>query len=102
VAFRLLDIVQYTFGVSVRDDATEVCSSIVTDPRAKNDGLGILLLKETEHGIEGERTADIRIEHKEPIWLPLENGITEVVETSSGAKSLVLAEILDLDVRELF
>jgi hypothetical protein len=25
-----------------------------------------------------------------------------VVETSSGAKSLVLAEILDLDVRELF
>jgi hypothetical protein len=88
--------------VCVGNDATEVGSSLITNAGAENHGLGILLDKEAEHLVEGKRAAHISVEDEEAFGPTLEDGITEVVQTTSGAESFVLAEILDGDRRELF
>lgn len=88
-------------GVSIGDDATKVGSRIIADPGAQNDSLSILLLKEFEHGLKWEGAAHVGIEHEEPIRPAFQDGISEVIEATSSAKSLVLPQILDLDLREL-
>jgi hypothetical protein len=49
--------------------------------------------------LERERTAHIGVQHEEAVWAALENGITEVIETTSGSQRLVLAEVLYADLR---
>jgi hypothetical protein len=97
----LLDVVKNTASVRVGDDATKVCGSLVAHTGSENDGLGILVVEELEHLFERERAADIGVENKEALGAALEDGITEVVETTSSSKSLVLAQVLDSDGGEL-
>lgn len=97
----LLDVVQHTAGVGVGDDAAEVGGSLVAHAGTEDDGLGILLDEEAQHLIEGEGAADIGVEDKEALRAALEDGIAEVVETTSGTERLVLAEVLDGDGGEL-
>ncbi|KAI6757428.1 hypothetical protein HG531_003253 [Fusarium graminearum] len=97
----LLDVVKNTACVRVGDDATKVCGSLVAHTGSENNGLGILVVEELEHLIERERAADIGVEDKEALGAALEDSITEVVETTSGSKSLVLAQVLDGDAGEL-
>lgn len=101
VAFGFLDVVENAFRVGVGHDAPKVGGGVVADSSAEDDGFGVLLLKELEHGLERERAADVRVQHEEAVWLALEDGVTEVVETAGGAKGLVFAEVLDLDLGEL-
>lgn len=91
MGFWLLHIVKYSFGMSIRDKATEVGGSIVADSGSKNDSLGILIIKELEHIIQGEGTADVGIEHEEAFRLAFQNSISEVVQTSSGAQCLIFS-----------
>jgi hypothetical protein len=98
---RLLDVVKNTACMRVGDDATKVCGSLVAHTGSENNGLGILVVEELEHLLERERAADIGVEDKEALGAALEDGITEVVKATSGSKSLVLAQILDGDTREL-
>lgn len=88
--------------MGVGDNAAEVCGSVVTDAGTKNDSLCILLLEELEHLTQREGAADIGIKDEETLRATLENGISEVVETSSGAEGLVFAEVLDAELGELY
>lgn len=97
----LLDVVEDTASVSIGDDATEVVGGFVAHSGAQDNSLGVLLNEELEHLVQRERAADIGIEHKEALGPALEDGISEVVQTASGAQSLVLAEVLDGDGGEL-
>lgn len=101
VGFGFLDVMQDTAGVGVGDDATEVGGGIVADTGAQDDGLGILLVEELQHIVEGERAADIGVEDEQALGAALENDVAEVVETASGAEGLVLAQVLDGDGGEL-
>lgn len=101
MALGLLHVMKNPFRVGVRNNATEVGGGIIGDAGTQDDGLGILLLEQLEHRLEGKRTADIRVEHKEPIRFALQDGISEVIEAPRRAQSLVLSQILDLDLREL-
>ena len=62
VRFGLLDVVQNTFRVRVRHDATEVCGGIVADPCTQDHGLGILLLEQLQHLPQREGAAHVRIQ----------------------------------------
>ena len=101
LAFRLLDVVKDSLGVGVRDNASEVCSGVRTDSGAKNDSLSVLLFEELEHLLKGKGAADIGVEDEEPLGSALEDGVSEVVEASSSAKSLVLSQIGDFELRKL-
>ena len=85
VALGLLDVVQNALGVGIADNATKVCGSFVRHAGSQNDGLGILLFKQTQHLAQREGAADIGVEDEEAIGAALEDGITEVVETTSRA-----------------
>jgi hypothetical protein len=82
-------------GVGVGDDAAKVCGSLVAHAGTEDNSLGVLVVEELEHLIERERAADVGVEDKQPLGTALEDGISEVVQTTSGTKSLVLAEVLD-------
>lgn len=100
VALGLLDVVKNSLGVCVGDDATEVSGRLVADSGAQNDRISVLFFEESEHGLEWEGAADVRVEDEEAVRLALENGISKVIETASRAEGLVLSQILDLDLRE--
>ena len=85
----------------IRDDATEVGGSILADTSTKNDSLGISFLEKSEHVEQWERAANISVQYEEALWATLEDGIAEVVETSSSTKRLVLTQVLDCDLWEL-
>jgi hypothetical protein len=51
--------------------------------------------------LQGERAAHVRVEHEEPVRAALQDGIAEVVQAAGGAQSLVLAQVGDLELREL-
>ena len=87
--------------MGIGDNATEVLRSLLADTCAENDSLSILIGEQLEHVIQRERAADIGIEHEEAVRAALEDSIAEVVETTSCAESLVLAEVLDCDAGEL-
>lgn len=97
----LLDIMQNTAGVRIGDNATEVCRRLVAHTCSEDDSLSILIVEKLEHLIKRERTANIGVENKETLGATLEDSIAEVVETASGSKCLILAEVLDSDGREL-
>lgn len=92
---------QDTFGVGIRDNAAEVGGGIVADSRAKDDCFGVLLFEKLQHLLEREGAADIGIEDKETFRPSFENGISEVIKTTSGAERLILAEVGDLELTEL-
>lgn len=98
VAFGLFDVVQNPLRVVVANNATEVCSGIVGDLGAQNDGFGVLLVEELQHLVERERAADVGVENEETLGLALEDGIAEMVQTTSGAEGLVFAQVLDGEV----
>lgn len=100
VALGLLDVVQDAAGVGIGDDATEVGGGVLGDAGAEDDGLGILVVEELGHLVQGERAADVGVEDEDALGTTLEDGITEVVETTGGAEGLILAEVLDGEVRE--
>jgi hypothetical protein len=97
----LLDVVKNATSVGVGDNASEVCGSLVAHTGSENDGLGILVVEELEHFVEGERAADIGVENEQALRSALEDGIAEVVQTAGCSKSLVLAEVLDGNGGEL-
>ena len=101
VALGLLDVVQHAFRVRVRHDAPEVRGRVVADPRAEDDGFGVLLLEELEHGLEREGAADVRVEDEEPVGAAFQDGIAEVVQTAGRAERPVLAQVGDLELGEL-
>ena len=97
----LLDVVQDTAGVGIADDAAEVAGSIVADAGTQDDGLGILLVEEPQHLVEGEGAADVRVEDENALGAALEDSIAEVVQAAGGAQRLVLAQVLDAQAGEL-
>ena len=99
--FGLLDVMEDSATVRIRDDATEVGGSIFADTSTENDGLGISFLEKSEHVEQWERAANISVQDEEALWATLEDSITEVVETSSSTKRLVLTQVLDCDLWEL-
>lgn len=101
VGFWLLDVVKDTARVRVGDDASEVGGSVLADAGTENDGLSIALLEELEHVHEWEGAADVGVQDEEALWLALQDGVAEVVETTCGSESLILAEILDSELWEL-
>lgn len=101
VRLGLLDIVKHSAGVGVGDDAAKVGGGVVADAGAEDDGLGVPLNEELEHLLQRERAADVGIEDKEALGAALEDGISEVVQTTSGAQRLVLAQISQVDAGEL-
>jgi hypothetical protein len=100
VALGLLDVVQNTARVRIGDNAAEVGGSILADPCAQNNSLGILLLGELKHLVEREAAADVGVQYKDALGAALEDRIAEVVEATCGAESLVFAEVFDRQVRE--
>lgn len=97
----LLDVVQNTLGVGIRDDATEVGGSLVANPGAQDNGLGVLLLGKLEHLVQREGAADVGIDDEEALRVALEDGIAEVVQAAGGAQGLVFPQVLELDVGEI-
>lgn len=95
VALGLLDVVQHALGVGVRDDASEVGGRLVGDSCAEHDGLGILVVEQTQHLLQREGRADVGVEDKQLLGSALEDDIAEVVETTGGTQRLVLAQVLD-------
>lgn len=91
VGLRLLDIVQNTLGVRIGHNATKVGRSLIADSRSQDNGLRILLLEQLQHLTEGERATHVGIEHEEALRFALKDGITEMVQTASGAQCLVLS-----------
>lgn len=100
VTLGLLDIVEDSSRVGITDDAAEVGGSVLTDSSAQNDGLGVSVVEELGHLVEGERAADVRVQDEDALGAALEDSIAEVVQTASGAQGLVLAEVLDGQVGE--
>jgi len=49
--------------------------------------------------LQGEGAADIGVENEETVRAALQDGVAEVVETTGRSKSLVLAQVLDGDLR---
>lgn len=93
--FGLFDVVQHAAGVCVGHDTSKVCGRIVRNPRSQNDSLRIPIPRQLQHLPERERTADIGIQHKQPLRSTFEDGVPKVVEAAGGAQGLVLAEVLD-------
>lgn len=100
VTLGLLDVVKNTASVGIGDDASEVAGGLIGDLGAENNGLGVLLNEELEHVDEREGAANIGVEDEKALGAALQNGVTEVVETTCSAKSLVLAEVLDGETGE--
>lgn len=95
VTLGLLDVMQDALRVVVANNASEVCSGVVGDLGTQNDGLGVLLVEELEHLIQGEGAAHVGVEDEQALGLALENGIAEMVETTGGTKGLVFSQVLD-------
>lgn len=55
----LLDVVEDTTSVRVGNDASKVGGGILADTGSQNDSLGILVLRQLEHLVQGETTANI-------------------------------------------
>lgn len=97
----LLDVVQNTLGMRIGDNATKVSGGVVANARTQNDGLGILLLEQTQHLAQRERAADVSVQHKQALRLALEDRITEVVETTGRTQRSVFPQVLDAELGEL-
>ena len=95
----LLDVVQDTLAVGVADDAAEVGRSIVGDAGSENHSFAVLLFEQAQHLFQREGTADIGIQDEEAIGVALEDSVAEVVEATGGSESLVLAQVLQGNVR---
>lgn len=54
LAFRLLDVVEDALGVGIGHDATEVAGRLGGNSGAQHDGLGVLVLEQPEHLVEGK------------------------------------------------
>lgn len=101
VRLGLLDVVKHAAGVGVGDDAAKVGGGVVADAGAEDDGLGVPLNEELEHLLQRERAADVGVEDEEALGAALEDGISEVVQSTSSAQRLVLAQISQVDAGEL-
>lgn len=88
--------------MAVRDNATEVASSILADSCTQDNGLSIFIFKELQHVVQWERTANICVENEEALRFAFENSIAKVVESSGSSQSLVFSKVYDLDLWELF
>lgn len=97
----LLDVVKHSAGVGVGDDAAKVGGGIVADAGAEDDGLCISLNEELEHLLQRERATDVGVEDKQALGAALEDGISEVIQTTGSAQRLVLAQISQVDAGEL-
>jgi hypothetical protein len=49
--------------------------------------------------LQGEGAADIGVKDEETVRAALQDGVAEMVETTSRSKSLVLAQVFDGDLR---
>ena len=101
VRLGLLDVVQHALGVGVRHDAAKVRGGVLAHARAEDDGLGVALLEELEHVVEGEGAAHVGVEDEEALGLALEDRIAEMVEAACRAERLVLAQVFDGQLGEL-
>lgn len=99
MAFRLLHIMQHSLAMRITDNAPKVGRRLVANSCAQNHSLCILLLCQSQHLFQREGATDVRVEHEESIGTTLEDGIAEVIETSSGAEGLVFAKVADGDLR---
>lgn len=95
----LLDVVQHALGVRVRDDAAEVARRLVGDAGAQHDGLSVLVVEQAQHLLQREGRADVGVQHEQLLGPALEDDIAEVVEAAGGAQRLVLAQVLDAQLR---
>lgn len=86
--------------VTVRHDTTKIGCCIVADSGTQNDGLRILVIEELEHLPKREGAAYIGIQDKESFRFALQDGISEVIETTSRAECLVLPQVLDFELWE--
>lgn len=90
---------QDSLALRITHDTSEVCGGIVRHSRAQNDRLGILLIEELQHLLQREGAADIGVQNEESVGSTFEDGISEVVETSSRPQCLVLTKVAYSDVR---
>ena len=63
----------------VGDDTAEVGGGLVRDAGAQNNGFGVFLFEEVEHGFEGKGAANIGIENEKSLRLAFEDSISEVI-----------------------
>lgn len=99
MGLRLLDVVKHTLRMRVAHNTSKVRRSIVGHPCPQNNSFRVLLLEQPEHLLQREGAADVRIQHEEAVRPSLQYRIPEVVQAASGSQGLVLAEVLDRDVR---
>ena len=89
-----------SFCVGVGDNAAEVGGGVVGDSSSEDDCFSVLLVEEVEHLLEREGAADIGVEYEESFWLALHDRVSEVVQASCCAQSLVFTEVADFELGE--
>lgn len=99
--FRLFDVVQHALGVRIGDNTSEVSRGLVADPSPKNHGFCVFLLEQLQHFTKREGAADVGVQDENALGLALENGITEMIETSCRAKRRVFTQVLNSELGEL-
>lgn len=86
--------------MAIANNATEVRGRLAADTGAQDDGLSVLLGEQLQHLVEGEGAADVGVEDEEALGFALEDGITEVVQATGSAKSLVFSQVFDGEIGE--
>lgn len=92
---------QHALGVRIGDNTSKVGRGIVADPGSQNHRLGVLLLEQLQHLTKREGAADIGVQDEDALGLALEDGITEMIETSCCTKCRVFTQVLNSELGEL-